>query len=168
MRKFLRDYRIEILVLLIALFGVFLLVEQYEIRVTLREAFFRIVETLRYQAEIIPARLADFTNRVSLSDFIGWMLLILSGAFIIWRVRYRFSHSDRWLISECPRCGSPIHRVHRSGFDRVITYLLLPHFHRYLCTNQDCRWSGLRRRVRGSELYQFKEERSQDYIPDKT
>ena len=71
---------------------------------------------------------------------------LVSGAvvFIGWRARVRFLSSPYWRATTCPRCGSPIHRVHRNMLDKVASKLFLPHARRYRCEQTACGWTGLR------------------------
>jgi uncharacterized protein with PIN domain len=74
------------------------------------------------------------------------VILVATIAFVIWRIRYRFFNSDQFKATVCPVCGNEIHRVHRTVIDRILSKTLLPHARRYRCINQECNWSGLRRR----------------------
>jgi hypothetical protein len=145
MKKFLGEYWVEILALLIALFGVFLLVEQFEIRKSLYAAFTQGLDFLRHLASALEAGAIAYIKSFTLSDLVGWILIVLTGVFIFWRVRYRFNHSEHWGAAECPLCGSELHRVHRNLFDHLLARTLLPHARRYICENAECSWSGLRR-----------------------
>jgi len=145
MKKFLREYRVEILALLLALFGIFLLVEQLEIRKSLYAAFIQLLDILPNLVETVKSATVAYITSYTLSDLIGWIIILFTGVFIIWRVRYRFTHSHYWSAAECPRCRSELHRVHRRLSDRVLAKTFLPHARRYRCENAECNWSGLRR-----------------------
>lgn len=147
MRNLLKEYRVELIALLIALLGFFLLVEQFEIRASAREGLLWLWEKIKTLAQQGLAFLADYITSFTLSDFIGWILIILTASFITWRGRYRFLRSRFWRIEACPRCGGQLQRIHRTRFDRFLTAFWLPHGRRYQCKDEDCRWSGLRRRI---------------------
>ena len=143
MKKLLKEYRIEAIAVLLALVGVFLLVEQFEIRATLRKI---LTDSTGWLANLARTLLDGFSNYIrgfTLSDAIGWLLIFSAAAFIVWRFRYHYLRSERWLSTTCPRCGSPLHRIHRSKLDRLLAKIFLPHAGRYLCANSACRWSGL-------------------------
>lgn len=82
---------------------------------------------------------------VPLSMLLGSMVALGAAMFIAWRMRVRFLRSSYWRASTCPRCGSPIHRVHRSALDKAVSKVFLPHGRRYRCENAQCGWTGLRK-----------------------
>ena len=43
----------------------------------------------------------------------------------------------------CPRCGKVIHVIHRPWTDRLVSFVLRGHLHRYRCFA--CGWTGLHR-----------------------
>jgi signal transduction histidine kinase len=146
MKKILKEFRVEIIALLVALLGVFLLVERLEIRASV----IRFLQTLFTQLRVGQERILTYITSFTVSDFIGWILILLTSAFVVWRARYRFLTSRFWRIEDCPRCGNTLHRIHRTRFDRFLTWILLPHSRRYRCNNDECHWSGLRHRIHRS------------------
>lgn len=145
MKKILREYLVEIIALLIALLGVFLLVEQFEIRKTLLAMINRLVDFLPRFISAVKTELLVYVDSVTLSDLVGWILITLTGIVIVWRVRYRFAKSGAWRANQCPRCGGKLHRIHRNPIDRLFSWTLLPRARRYRCADPECNWAGLRR-----------------------
>lgn len=143
MKKLLKEYRIEAIAVLLALLGVFLLVEQFEIRATLRLFLENSTGWLANLVRALLDGLASYILSFTLSDLVGLLLVISASLFIIWRFRYHYIRSERWLSEGCPRCGSHLHRIHRTKLDHLLTKSLLPHAGRYLCSNSSCRWTGL-------------------------
>ncbi len=90
-----RSFRVEFIALSVLVVGVVLLLDWTPV-VTLVD---RIVIGL--------------AQRLTLGMLIGLVLVIGAVAFIGWRARVRFLSSPYWRATMCPRCGSPIHRVHR-------------------------------------------------------
>jgi len=146
LKRFIREYRIELAALLIGLLGVFLIVEQIDLRSLLTG----IAEAVRSNLNSAVDKILGYFTNFSLSDMLGWLIACLVLVFVAWRIRYRFSRSGRWEADQCPRCGSELHRVHRSGFDRILCGTFLPDARRYRCDDKCCAWTGLRRR-RASE-----------------
>jgi len=144
-RKFLRSYWVEVLVLLGILIGIFLLVEQFDIRVALRSFFLHSIESLKNAAFNFNAKLKSFFTNLALSDLIGAFLILIAVILLVLRIRHRFSSSEIWRSDTCPRCGSGLQRIHRTPPDRILARTLLPHARRYQCTDTECGWSGLRR-----------------------
>jgi len=149
-RKILREYRVEIVAVLIALLGIFLLVERLEIRKSLRAAALWLSTFLRQTGTALVDKSVAYITSFTLSDLVGWILIILTSLFIAWRVRYRFSTSSYWEADKCPRCGKTLQRIHRTLLDRLLSWTLLPRARRYTCGNSECGWEGLRRHKRRS------------------
>ena len=149
MKKFLKEYRVELLALLIIVLGIFLLVERLEIRQTIWGWLQAAGPGGRQFLVNIKDWVANYINTFTLSDLTGWILIILTTIFIAWRIRYRFLQSRYWRATSCPKCGSQnLQRVHRTWFDRILSYILMPHAHRYKCPTRECGWSGLRHQQR--------------------
>jgi uncharacterized protein with PIN domain len=92
-----------------------------------------------------------FANQNSLYMPIWENPFFLTGLFavillLLWFTRRQYLRSAAWKASECPKCGSEIHRIHRTEFDHFLSKTLLPEARRYRCENPDCRWDGLRQR----------------------
>ncbi len=148
MKKFLKEYRIELIALALALLGVFLLVERLEIRASIRRGLTWLADSSVEFLGLIRTRLQEWITSFTPSDLLGWSLLVGMLILIIWRVRYRFLRSSYWKIKTCPRCDSELLRIHRTRVQRLLAKSILPHARRYRCSNEDCGWSGLRHRIR--------------------
>jgi hypothetical protein len=84
----------------------------------------------------------NFVHRTTLSDLIGYVLLLSAVVFVLWRLRWRLMTTPRFTERVCPHCGGELHRIHRHGLDRVAS-LFVP-LARYRCKNSECQWQGLR------------------------
>ena len=143
MKQFIREYRPELIAALMALLGIFLLVEQMDIRVTI----FRI---MRLVWRTVGETVADVVRTVIYSilhirpsDLLGVVLILLSIVIVLWRVRVRLI--QRMTGSICPVCGGDLRRSRRDRLDRLVS-LVLP-VRPYRCRNSECRWKGLRVRT---------------------
>jgi hypothetical protein len=147
MKRFIKEYRIELTAALAILLGVFLLVERLELREFLRDFLQALQDSsgtfIQVAGEKARAYILDFT----LSDVVGWVLIVIMVSFIVWRVRHRFASDETWRARECPKCNGPLVRIHRRRLDRILVWAFLPGGFRYLCKNKTCRWSGLRHHV---------------------
>jgi hypothetical protein len=144
MKKFLREYRVELLALLLALLGIFLLIEQFEIRATLRSWASALSGGLWQGLNALIDSLLVYFKAFTLSDLMGWLLVTGATVFVFWRARLRFVSSTYWQSKICLRCGSSVMRVHRRSLDRLLSGTFLPDARRYRCSNTACGWSGLR------------------------
>ena len=147
MKKFLREYRVELSALLLAAIGIFLLVEQMDLRQKMSEVVHSIATILSLLLNHTENFFFHYVRNLRPSDLLGWILLIVFLLFVTWRIRYRFTNDDRWMVETCPKCGAELHRTHRSTLDRILAAIFLPNARRYRCNNRKCGWSGLRRRL---------------------
>ena len=144
MKQLLREYWIELTFILLALLGIFLLVEQMEIGVTL----LRIARTVWHTASsAVATAVKAMVYRVlqtTISDRIGLVLIVMSAVAALWRGRVRVIR--RLAGRTCPVCGGELHRTPRRWQDRLLS-LLVPVVRRQ-CNNKECRWEGLSARAR--------------------
>jgi hypothetical protein len=145
MRKFISENRSEIFILTLVLFGLFLLFELDPGNLYSKTTN-AVLNLMHLTRSAVDAAMPDFARRASMPELIGATLLLVAVLISAWRIRDRFLKSLYWRSKVCPRCGSTLERVHRSQLDRLVGRFLLPHAHRYRCSNSSCRWSGLRHR----------------------
>jgi len=143
-KRILKEYRIEITIVLLVILGVFLLFERMNLRGVLGDGFKTVQAALDKSILLLQTGVKFYILSLSLSDFIGWILLLCAVALSIWWVRYRFQNSKTLQANKCPKCGGKLHRIHRKYFDRFLSRTFLPHARRYQCANANCRWTGLR------------------------
>ena len=142
MRRLLREFRVEIIAALLIVVGVFLLIEQIELRVVLLRLLLRIGSAI---ATVSTSSVQGLVNRVLStrpSDLLGLTLIVLALLILARRVRWRLMHSEEWAGETCPQCGGPMHRSHRRPLDRLINWFVP--VRRYRCKDPDCGWKGLR------------------------
>ena len=167
MKNYIRKYRIELLALLLALLGLFLVTEKLDIRASLRLGILWLFNQGKAALQGMNAWLTAYMTQLTISDFIGWLLIVLTTIFIAWRVRHHVLRSEWWRITVCPRCGGELAREHRTVLDRLITRIFLPHGRRYVCTNPECKWTGLRHRIsQGHHWHEEEAESAEMSAPD--
>jgi hypothetical protein len=137
-----RQYWFEIILLLVVVLGLFLILEQMNIRPMLRQWLRDLAATLPRSAAQFDAALERFSEQVSLSDLLGYALIVLALFAVVWRLRWRLSRTPALTLLRCPRCGGNVHRKHRTTADRLVS-LVVP-VRRYRCVNHECHWQGLR------------------------
>ncbi len=126
MDKSKRSYRVEWIALAVVALGVALLVDWTPVMT------------------VVDSVVVGVARQLTFATLFGLTLVCGGVVFIAWRGRVRFLSSSYWRATVCPRCGSPIHRVHRSLLDRVVSKVFLPHARRYRCEQAECGWTGLR------------------------
>lgn len=173
LERMMRGFGVDVFAVLAVLLGIFLLVEPFEIRESLRTGLGQMVEWAGEQEDNLRA----FVAQQTLSDFIGMVFILLAVIFLAVRVRHHLHRSERLLAGNCPKCKGKVERIHRSRLDRVVGFVLQITFRRYRCTA--CGWSGLRRprhrHSRGREWegrvmppQEFEDEPPREQAPDLT
>jgi len=142
LRRILRAYKFEIIWLVIVALGVFLIFERLNIRSSLFEWLRRASAVALGGVGRLDDQFGAFLARITLSDAIGFALVLGALVAIALRVRWRLIHNPALALLRCPRCDGNIHRVHRHALDRLIS-LYVP-VQRYRCANDQCLWHGLR------------------------
>ena len=146
MKKALKEYRVEVFALVIAVLGLLMVLQRHRIEPFLRTAYSQGFATARQLNESLRVAFPQFVASLTPMTVAGVIIVIGMVAFVVWRIRYRFFNSERFKATVCPVCGSEIHRIHRTVIDRFLSWTLLPFARRYGCENPDCNWTGLRRR----------------------
>ena len=138
----LRANLVEITAALVVVVGLFLLLERMSIRSTLfRWATVGSQNALHMLGRAGDA-IANSIARLTLSNAVGLVLVIVAVVALILRIRWRLVRSASQTALRCPRCTGGVHRVHRRRGDRVVS-LFIP-VRRYRCSNKECRWCGIR------------------------
>jgi uncharacterized integral membrane protein len=140
--RFLAEWHVEIIIVILILLAVFLLVEQMQIRQTLLSGLRQGLQGLSNLGQVTLQALDRLVRNTTLSDLTGYTLLFIAFAFIAWRIRWRLMTLPRLRTTVCPRCGSDLHRIKRRRVDRWLS-LYVP-VRRYQCRDHDCQWQGLR------------------------
>jgi len=144
MRRILREYWLDIVLISVVGTGVLLVVTEVSIRDLLKLAFQNAVALLgRWEGNLVGGTKYLMTH-FSLNDLLGAALAVVALVFILWRGRYHFYRSEYWQAVNCPKCGSGLHRIHRTTWDRFLSRTLLRGARRYQCKNRECGWTGLR------------------------
>jgi hypothetical protein len=137
-----RQYRFEFIGLIAIALGLFLILERLNLRASLAVWFREFINQLFSRFQQLDGTLGAFLARLSLSDLVGALLITCAVVAVIYRVRWRLLNNPALSATICPKCGGPIHRIHRKPLDRLIS-LYVP-VRRYRCHNSGCAWRGLR------------------------
>ena len=146
MRRIFREYWLEFVALGVAGTGVFLVVKEFSIREALRLTYHNAIALLGNWAQRASTTAQNYLTHFSPSDLLGGVLVLAGLVFVIWRGQYHFYRSAYWKAVDCPKCGSELHRIHRTSRDRFLSRTLLRGARRYQCKNSECGWSGLRQK----------------------
>jgi hypothetical protein len=146
MKKFVKEYTVEFIAGGVVLIGIFLILERYTVTAAILSILLKVINPILSVLKRILEGIGYRVGIMTPSDALGGLLVVLALAFIVWRVRYRFHTSQHWASNVCPKCSSPVTRVHRTWWDRILGATFFPEARRYRCTSLKCTWSGLRRR----------------------
>ena len=146
MKRIFDENRLEFIAVITALVGIILVSLRGRAEILLKQGYYHLLNDLNLLNDALRTDLPRHLRAIPLSIVIGWLLVLLAVSFVIYRVRHRFTTSNRWQATECPRCGSGLQRIRRNSIDRFLSRTLLPSARRYRCENAACRWSGLRRK----------------------
>lgn len=141
-RTFWRKYRFELISLIAVGLGLFLLLERMSIRASVSAWFNASAARLLGGVRQLDATLDALISRISFSDVFGALLIVGASVAILLRLRWRLLNDPKLTTAACPKCGGSIHRIHRKTADHLIS-AFVP-VRRYRCTNDACRWRGLR------------------------
>lgn len=141
-RSLLRVYRFELIWAAVILVGAFLIFERMSIRQTLLRWLSAAAQSILRSIGQLDDGVRAFLDRTSVSDAIGYLLVVGAMVALLWRLRWRLLHSPTLTAMSCPKCGGAIHRAHRTTLDHIIN-VYVP-IRRYRCANRECRWHGLR------------------------
>jgi hypothetical protein len=144
-RRLLREYGLEFVALVVAATGIFLVANEFSIREVLGFVYQNAISHLGSWAVNLSTGVQNYFSRFTSNDLLGWLLFFFGLVFIFWRGRIHFLRSAYWKSVNCPKCGTTLHRIHRTSWDRFLSRVLFLDARRYCCRNPDCGWSGLRR-----------------------
>jgi hypothetical protein len=146
MKKFIKEYTVELIIMSVALLGVYLLAGNFSFQATAKRGFSTVTNTLSRLLDKYLTKLVIYLRHFTVVDLLGLLLIVGAATLIIVRTRNRFLYSPANAATICPKCQSQIKRTHRSWFDRLLSKTLLPGARRYTCSNSACNWTGLRHR----------------------
>jgi hypothetical protein len=141
-REFWRNYGVELVGLIVIVVGAFLLVERMDIRRSVAAWFHRFVGIGLAGFQTLDGQISRLLSSISVSDLLGLVLIVGAFTAVLLRIRWRLLNDPKLTDDGCPRCGGPIHRVHRKWYDRAIS-VYVP-VRRYRCSDESCHWKGLK------------------------
>ena len=140
-KPFYEEYNFEIMVVFLLGLGIFLLVEDFEIKAYM----YRIIRAVFLAVEKFIQSIRDgvfyVVGEFETSDLVG-ISLILSALFLIanrWRERMidRFSS-----LKECPECRNHLHRIQKTSRQRMTSIFYYVDVKHYSC--KSCGYKGIK------------------------
>ena len=140
-KPFFEEYNFEIMVLFLLGLGIFLLVEDLEIKAymynIIRSVFLSVEKFIQSVRDGVFYVIGEFET----SDLVG-ISLIFSALFLIanrWKERMidRFSS-----LKECPECGNKLHRIQKTTGQRITSMFYFVDVKHYSC--KICNYKGIK------------------------
>ncbi|MCF7823845.1 MAG: hypothetical protein K9N35_06690 [Candidatus Marinimicrobia bacterium] len=136
-----REFRIEIIIGVLFLLGVFLLVEELDIKIFVYHAFANSFRTIGRLSQDILEKLFYLFGEFEGSDIVGIILITIACLVFLDRLRQKAiaRYGD---LTVCPDCGENLHMIHRTPVQRILSYIFRLKIRRYQC--KACEFEGLR------------------------
>lgn len=133
---FFYTYRLELGSFVLFAAGVFLLVEELEIKETIWAWLTAVFGTVFGFVD----RVVGTVWQIRGSDLVGIALILTALYLSLVRLRYHLL-ANHGRLDECPQCGSSLERVHRSAIHHLAQTVLRLKLRRYACLG--CDWKGI-------------------------
>ena len=140
-KLFYQEYNFEITVVLLIALGVFLLVEEMEIKHYLYEFIKVIFFTIGNFIKLLRDTSIYIIDKFEISDLVGISLILLA-IFLIanrWRERMIERYS---VLKNCPDCNGDLQRIKRDFNQKMIGYIYFLTVKNYRC--KSCNYNGFK------------------------
>jgi choline-glycine betaine transporter len=158
MKVFIKEFKVEIIVFGIAILGALIWFDPLGIRSGTLALLESLIMGVGGFIPDFEKKVIGFFSSLTVSEVVGFFILVIASVFVIARTRSRYLVSDFYLSRNCPRCGDKLIRIRRKWYDRVLSVVLFVPFHRYRCVYRDCGWKGLRKPGRHHHQWDPQEE----------
>ena len=142
-RSFFKEYDYEILIVSLFLLGIFLLVEELEIKTYLyqiiRWFLFSIGDMIKIIRNSILLLFKD--KNYELSDMVGVFLILFALNLAAKRWRDREIRRSP-LLNECPKCGDKLQRIQRTYKQKIVSKIYFAQIKNYIC--KSCNFNGMK------------------------
>ena len=140
-KLFFKDFNFEIKVILLLALGIFLLVEELEIKHFLFELIKLIIFNIGKVIQWLLNKSAFFIMRFEFSDIVGISILLYVFYLIANRSRERlFNRFPN--INNCSKCNGKIHRIRKKWKHKVLSYVYFITVKHYQCT--ECNYQEIK------------------------
>ena len=140
-KLFYQEYNFEITVVLLIALGVFLLIEEMEIKHYLYEFIKVIFFTIGNFIKLLRDTSIYIIDKFEISDLVGISLILLA-IFLIanrWRERMIERYS---VLKNCPDCNGDLQRIKRDFNQKMIGYIYFLTVKNYRC--KSCNYNGFK------------------------
>ena len=132
-----KKYYFELLITILILLGLFLLLEDFELKKLLQSSFIQMYEKMKYIVFNIYNSTFEFILKIETSDIIG-LILIFSAILLIF-LRWRNNLIYNYASSQfCVNCKGKLQRVKKNVKIRVLALFARLKVKKYQC--KDCKF----------------------------
>ena len=131
--KFWKKYYFEILIFSLIVIGIFLIIEDFNIKNSILNAYIRIYDSLIKLFLTLYVALTTLLYGVENSDLFGLGLIVFAIFLIL--LKWRQNLLNEYSIYEvCRYCNNRIHRIKRRKRIKIFAYIFRLKIKRYQCT----------------------------------
>ena len=131
--KFWRKYNFEIVIFSLIVIGIFLIIEDFNIKNSILNAYIQIYDFLIKLFLTLYVALTTLLYGVENSDLFGLGLIVFAIFLIL--LKWRQNLLNEYSIYEvCRYCNSRIHRIKRRKRIKIFAYIFRLKIKRYQCT----------------------------------
>ena len=140
-KLFYQEYNFEITVVILIALGIFLLVEELEIKHYLYEFIKVILFTIGNFIKLIRDGSIFIIDKFEISDLVGISLILL--AFFLITNRWRERMIERYsVLNNCPNCNGDLQRIKRDFNQKVTGIIYYLNVKNYRC--KKCNYKGFK------------------------
>ena len=140
-RSYFREYNFEITVVVLITLGIFLIVEDLEIKYYIYQFVKAFFFGIGHIIKLIQNGTIYVVSQFETSDLVGISLILLA-IFLLagrWRDRIIERHVT---LTECPNCGGHLVRTHRELNHKIMSFIYFVTVKHYHC--KVCKYKGIK------------------------
>ena len=140
-RSYFREYNFEITVVVLIALGIFLIVEDLEIKYYIYQFVKAFFFGIGHIIKLIQNGTIYVVSQFETSDLVGISLILLA-IFLLagrWRDRIIERHVT---LTECPNCGGHLVRTHRELNHKIMSFIYFVTVKHYHC--KVCKYKGIK------------------------
>jgi len=143
-KSILREFTMEIIIGILFLLGIFLLLEEMEIKTYIFHGIVSFFQAITNGFSNSLGAIIGTVDIIETSDIVGTLLILVAFFLIMHRVRQK-AIIRLHELSACPDCGGDLLHIHKNYLQRLTSKIFRLKIRRYHC--KSCEFEGLRIRA---------------------
>ena len=139
-KNFIKKYYFEVIVFLLIILGLFLLIEDFDLKLFIQSIFSRIYFLLKDSYTFLLGSFSGGLKLIKLSNLLGFIILFFSFILVLRRWKNRIL-SNSISSKKCIKCESLSNRVKTSFKSKVLEFIFKLKIRKYQC--RKCNFSYL-------------------------